>query len=83
MGNLLAYEDVGDILYDAGCPDEFVQQFLSAMKSGNIKDQFRLLKIQRCSQLEKVHLEEKHLDILDYLRYQIEKQERDETKRSD
>lgn len=38
MGNLLAYEDVGDILYDAGCPDEFVQQFLSAMKSGNIKD---------------------------------------------
>ncbi len=81
MSGLLVCEDASEILRDAGCPDEFIQQFLSAMEAGNRKDQFRLLKAQRCRQLDKLHLEEKHLDILDYLRDQMERQEKDKAKK--
>lgn len=70
----LIYEDIADLLQEADCPDPFIQQFLAAMETESVKDQLRLLRTQRCRQLDRVHEEEKKLDRLDYLRYKLEKQ---------
>lgn len=72
--NTLIYEDIAQLLQDADCPDAFIQQFLAAMETESVTDQIRLLRTQRCRQLDRVHEEEKKLDCLDYLRYKLEKQ---------
>ena len=74
VNNTLIYEDIAQLLQDADCPDAFIQQFLAAMETDNVTDQLRLLRTQRCRQLDRVHEEEKKLDCLDYLRYKLEKQ---------
>ena len=72
----LQSEDIAEILHDADCPEEFTRQFLTLMRGGSTGEQIRLLRAQRCRQLERVHAEEKKLDLLDYLGYQLEKQEK-------
>ena len=72
--NSWIYEDITQLLQEADCPDTFIQQFLTAMETESVKDQLRLLRTQRCRQLDRVHEEEKKLDCLDYLRYKLEKQ---------
>ena len=72
--SILLYEDVSQLLQEAGCTDEFTQQFLVVMETENIKNLLHLLCGQRSYQLERLHEEEKKLDRLDYLRYQLEKQ---------
>lgn len=75
MANIyLMNEDVGQLLQEAGCSDEFTQQFLTAMETEGLKTQLRLLQSQRSCQLDRLHEEEKKLDRLDYLRYVLEKQ---------
>lgn len=74
VNNTLIYEDIAQLLQDADCPDAFIQQFFAAMETDNVTDQLRLLRTQRCRQLDRLHEEEKKLDCLDYLRYQLEKQ---------
>lgn len=69
----LIYEDIAELLQEADCPDTFIQQFLAAMETEGVKDQLRLLRTQRCRQLDRVHEEEKKLDRLDYLRYKLER----------
>lgn len=70
----LERENLTQLLHDADCPDEFTQRFLKTMETGTTGDQLRLLRTQRSRQLERVHAEEKKLDILDFLRYRLEKQ---------
>ena len=67
-------EDIVQLLQEADCPDEFIQEFLAAMDTENVKDQLSLLRAQRSRQLNRLHEEEKKLDQLDYLRYKLEKQ---------
>ncbi len=75
-------EDVCQLLQEAGCSDEFTQRFLSEMETESIKDLLCLLRGQRSYQLNRLHEEERKLDRLDYLRYELEKQLPTETKSS-
>ena len=72
--NTLIDEDIAQLLQEADCPDEFIQQFLIAMDTENVNNQLCLLRAQRSRQLNRLHEEEKKLDRLDYLRYKLEKQ---------
>ncbi len=63
-------------LRDAGCSDEVIAAFLHAWTAGAAKEQLRLLSGQRRRLLDSVHAEQKKLDCLDYLRYQLEKAQR-------
>ena len=72
--SVMQRDDVAQLLHDAGCPDEFTQRFLTAMETGSISDQLRLLRTQRTRQLDRIHCEERKLDHLDFLRYTLEKQ---------
>ena len=75
MGNdMMIREDVLQLLREAECPEEFTRQFTAAMDQGSVPGQLKLLRLQRCRQLERVHDEERKLDHLDYLRYRLEKQ---------
>lgn len=67
-------QDTEQLLREAGCEDRFVHIFLSMMDGGSVEAQLRLLRDQRRRQLDLVHMEEKKLDKLDYLRYTLEKQ---------
>ena len=80
--SVMPRDDVAQLLHDADCPDEFTQQFLTAMETESISDQLRLLRTQRTRQLDRVHCEEKKLDRLDFLRYTLEKQTQIQSKRS-
>lgn len=83
MGNsILIYEDVCQLLQEAGCSDEFTRQFLAEMETESIKNLLCLLRGQRSYQLDRLHEEERKLDQLDYLRYELEKQLPAETKTS-
>lgn len=76
----LSLEETVQILHDAGCTEEFTRRFIAAMEAEPIQAQLRLLRGQRQCQLDQVHVEEKKLDCLDYLRYVLEKQLPVETK---
>lgn len=74
VNGILIQEDVAQLLREANCPDAFMKQFLAAMETEPVKDQLRLLRVQRMRQLERLHQEEKRLDQLDFLRDALEKQ---------
>ncbi len=81
MGNsILMDEDVRQLLQEAGCLDEFTQRFLAEMEAESIRNLLCLLRSQRSYQLGRLHEEERKLDRLDYLRYELEKQFPAETK---
>ncbi len=60
-------------LRDAGCDSRMVEEFMACARQGDAPKQLRLLSRQRRRLLERVHREEKRIDCLDYLVYQIEK----------
>ena len=65
-------------LEDAGCTEEFIRRFLESRKEGNRDKQKRLLAGQRCRLLDDVHENQKRLDCLDYLIYEIKKEEKED-----
>lgn len=69
-------EAVEQNLRDAGCSDEFIVTFMQVWEAGTPSEQLRLLACQRCRLLDHVHEEQKKLDCLDYLRYQLGKEQR-------
>ncbi len=68
-------EAVEQNLRDADCSDEFIDSFMRVWKAGTTEEQLRLLACQRCRLLDRVHAEQRKLDCLDYLRYQLEKKQ--------
>lgn len=60
-------------LKDAGCDPDTISAFLGCMESGEVDRQLRLLSDHRQTLLSRVHREEKRIDCLDYLVYQIRK----------
>lgn len=62
-----------DNLEDAGCDFKFVERFLALERSGQYQEQLRLLSDHRWQLLEGLHREERRIDCLDYLVYQLEK----------
>lgn len=60
-------------LKDAGCDRKTVERFLNLEEAGQTEEQLRLLSAHREQLLDRVHQEEKRIDCLDYLVYQIHK----------
>ena len=61
-------------LKDAGCDSNMIEQFLACHENGNVEKQQKLLSDHRRQLLERVHTEEKKIDCLDYLDYQLRKE---------
>lgn len=60
----------------AGCDRQTAEEFLAYFHSKNRPKQFQLLEAQRKLLLETMHLAQKRIDCLDYLVYQLEKEDR-------
>ena len=60
-------------LIDAGCDGDTVKQFMELAKAGERQGQFRLLEKHRSILLAQIHKNEKQIDCLDYLLYQMRK----------
>lgn len=65
-------------LKDAGCNKAVVEEFLEFAKAGERQKQFTLLEKHRKSLLDKVHGKEKQIDCLDYLVFQMKKEEQNQ-----
>ncbi len=76
----LSPEAVEQNLKDAGCPGSFVEQFLACYGDCSPEEQLQLLYGQRRELLEQVHICQKKLDCLDYLRDQIRRGQTDREK---
>ena len=61
-------------LLDAGCGSDTIQQCMELVKRRESAELLRLLSRHRRELLDTVHQNEKRIDCLDYLIYQIEKQ---------
>ena len=70
-GNPYAYTVLQN-LKDAGCTDEMVEKFMDLQYSEDEEQQIRLLSGHRKHLLEKLHRDEKRIDCLDYLIYQMQ-----------
>ena len=64
-----------DNLEDAGCGPEFTERFLALETAGQHQEQLKLLSGHRRQLLDCLHREERRIDCLDYLVYQIQKRE--------
>lgn len=62
-------------LADAGCDRQTAEEFLSCFHSQNRLKQFQLLEAHRKRLLEAMHLAQRRIDCLDYLVYQLEKED--------
>ena len=67
-----------DNLEDAGCDSSFVERFLALERSGQYRELLRLLSDHRRHLIDCLHREERRIDSLDYLVYQMEKRRTEE-----
>lgn len=58
-------------LKDAGCAQDIIECCIACMEQGKKHELLKRLEDHRKGLLHKVHEEEKHIDCLDYLVYQI------------
>lgn len=58
-------------LEDAGCAPDTIECCIACMEQGKKKELLKRLEEHRTGLLNKVHEEEKHIDCLDYLVYQL------------
>lgn len=58
-------------LKDAGCEPDIIECCISCIEQGEKQELLKRLEDHRNGLLNKVHEEEKHIDCLDYLVYQI------------
>ncbi len=66
-------EDVIQNLKDAGCDQKIIECFMKCMEQKDFNGQLRLMNEHRKCLLDRVHKEEKQIDCLDYLVYQIDR----------
>lgn len=60
-------------LKDAGCDSEMIAAFVMDVREQKTAQALKRLSMHRRSLLEKLHKEQKQIDCLDYLVYQMEK----------
>ena len=58
-------------LKDAGCTQDIIECCIACIEQGKKNELLKRLEEHRTGLLHKVHEEEKHIDCLDYLVYQI------------
>ena len=73
MKNEASVQAVIQNLKDAGCDARTVERFVELEEEGKTREQLDLLANHRRQLLERVHKEEKRIDCLDYLVYQMQK----------
>lgn len=64
-------------LEDAGCDQRTVEQFMKLEAGGEKQRQLKLLENHRRCLLEKVHKNERQIDCLDYLLFQMRKENKE------
>lgn len=74
MNGISAEEKILRNLKDAGCGDDVIENFLGLWKAGRTKEQMKLLSIHRAALLDRVHAGQKMIDCLDYLVYELKKE---------
>ncbi len=67
----MSEEQIYECLADTGCNKELIKQFEACRSSGRQKEQLRLLGDYRHLLLERIHAEQKKLDLLDYLVWNV------------
>lgn len=72
MVHTIAEQDLIINLKATGLSEPLIQEFLACWKAGKTVEQLRLLAEKRERLLHQVHQEEKQIQCLDYLVYQIE-----------
>lgn len=63
-------------LKDAGCGKKTMESFMELDETGDKKEQVRLLEAHRKHLLDNMHEEQKKIDCLDYLLYQMKRKGR-------
>lgn len=58
-------------LEDAGCSEKLVECILDCIENNDEQRKMLLLKKYRCKLLEKIYADQKQIDCLDYLLYQM------------
>lgn len=66
---------VRENLKDSGCSGELAERVIQLIKCGHINEALQLLLNHRKTVLDNCHAEQKKIDCLDYLVYQLEKSE--------
>lgn len=74
MNGISAEEKILCNLRDAGCGDEVIEKFFQLRQAGRTKEQAKLLYMQRAALLDRVHAGQKMIDCLDYLVYELKKE---------
>jgi hypothetical protein len=67
-------EEIYQNLLDAGYSKSRADRFMTYVKSGDRESQEQDLALKRTKILEKLHQENRHLECLDYMLYELEKQ---------
>lgn len=60
-------------LLDAGCPAKLADEYMALFFDGKNTELLRELAVYRRQLLEKLHIDQKQIDCLDYLIFQIQK----------
>ena len=60
-------------LRDAGCSASTISDFMENIEGGRLAEGLKLLAVHRRSLLDHLHKEQKRIDCLDYLVWQMEK----------
>lgn len=68
----LEKENILQNLKDAGCTPEFVKAFMELVEEGRRDAQLKMLFDHRQRLLDRIHENQRRLDCLDYLKYQIQ-----------
>lgn len=66
-------EAIARNLRDAGCDRRSIEAFLKELQTGQEEAGFKRLAAHRKTLLERLHQEQKRIDCLDYLVYQLKK----------
>ena len=60
-------------LKDAGCSQEVIDSFIDGYQDKSPQELIDILRCHRCGLLEKLHHDQKQIDCLDYLIFNIKK----------
>lgn len=75
MTGIALEESVVQNLKDAGCEEDFIRDFMECFRQGRKQAELDTLARHRKRILDKLHETQKEIECLDYLIYQIGKQE--------
>lgn len=69
----LTKENVERNLIDIGCKQDQIQRFITDFEHQDLYQMLRFLKWKRMQLLDDIHQQQKQIDYLDYLVYQLKK----------